>query len=146
MPCSLGELRFRALRAAVVLGCFLWLARIHFFFGRYLERLPLRAPAAEAMREIGPAERVLTNSYLAVHLAERPIIEAPQAFVPGRLEQFDVLLVSERDPGDEAAPGAVASYLAEARRLDWTCRTLGGLSAPLVICRPPKERIAPWPS
>ena len=133
MPSSLDRLRHRFVQGLIVVGAFLWLAPWEPFFGRYLTRRDLRAPAEEAFREIGPTERVLTASYLATHIARRPVIDVPRDFVPGRLQGFDVLLVSESDPGDAAEPGAVPRYLEEARRLGWICRDIA--NGALVSCR-----------
>jgi uncharacterized membrane protein len=135
VPKSIAEIRHFALRFAVTLGTFLWLSRIDLFFGRYLGRLPLRMPATEAFHQIAPDDRVLAASYLTTHLAERRVIEVPMTFVEGHLENMDVLLVSETDPGDDVQRGVVVQYVEEARRLHWSCREFG--EGQLVSCRSP---------
>lgn len=72
------------------------------------------------------------TSYLATHIARRPVIGVPHDFVPGRLEGFDMLVLSEDNPGDETEPRAAPRYVQEVRRLGWTCRDFAG--GALVSC------------
>ncbi|BFM41222.1 DUF2079 domain-containing protein [Synechocystis sp. LKSZ1] len=95
------------------LVCFLALAKIGYFWERYLTTWDTWQATQTAIAKITPTGSVLTNANIAPHLTHRPMV---QLIIPGAekldLTTFDYILLNQRHPGQDSSPEVVQALIA----------------------------------
>ena len=95
------------------LVCFLLLAKYGYFGSLYLEYLDTWAATRTAILQIDSQSSVLTSSFIAPHLTQRPNLKlAIQGAELGDLSQFDYVLLNQRHPGWASSAEVVNHLLA----------------------------------
>ncbi|ACB51947.1 putative membrane protein [Crocosphaera subtropica ATCC 51142] len=85
--------------------CFLALAKYGYFTSRYLESLDTWKATNEAITQISTKGNVLTSTYIAPHLSQRPIIKlAENGAESFDVNEFDYILLNQRHLGRESSP------------------------------------------
>ncbi|MEA5511502.1 DUF2079 domain-containing protein [Crocosphaera sp. UHCC 0190] len=84
---------------------FLALAKFGYFTSRYLESLDTWKATQSAISQISTKGNVLTSTYIAPHLSQRPLIKLAEDGADGfDLNQFDYILLNKRHPGRASSP------------------------------------------
>ncbi|MDJ0508260.1 MAG: DUF2079 domain-containing protein [Crocosphaera sp.] len=97
--------------------CFLALAKYGYFTSRYLVSLDTWKANNEAISKITKNGGVLTSTYIAPHLSQRPLIKlAENGAESFDLNQFDYLLLNQRYPGRESSPELIETLKQKARQ------------------------------
>ena len=97
--------------------CFLALAKYGYFTSRYLVSLDTWKATNEAIRKITSNGGVLTSTYIAPHLSQRPLIKlAENGSESFDLNQFDYILLNKRHPGRESSPELIENLKEKARQ------------------------------
>ncbi|MGK7942601.1 MAG: DUF2079 domain-containing protein, partial [Crocosphaera sp.] len=97
--------------------CFLALAKYGYFTSRYLVSLDTWRTTNEAISKITSNGGVLTSTYIAPHLSQRPLIKlAENGAESFDLNQFDYLLLNQRYPGIESSPELIETLKQKARQ------------------------------
>ena len=97
--------------------CFLSLAKYGYFTSRYLVSLDTWQATNEAISKITSNGGVLTSTYIAPHLSQRPLIKlAENGSDSFSLSQFDYLLLNQRHSGRESSPELIETLKQKARQ------------------------------
>ncbi|MEA5533721.1 DUF2079 domain-containing protein [Crocosphaera sp. XPORK-15E] len=89
---------------------FLALAKFGYFTSRYLESLDTWKATQTAISQISTKGSVLTSTYIAPHLSQRPLIKLAEDGADGfDLNQFDYILLNQLHPGRASSPELIES-------------------------------------
>lgn len=87
------------------LVAFFALAKVGYFTSRYLDFLDTWQASNEAINQISTKESVLTSTYIAPHLSQRPMIKLAEDGADSfDLTQFNYILLNQRHPGRASSP------------------------------------------
>jgi uncharacterized membrane protein len=94
------------------LVCFLALAKVGYFWERYLTTINTWQATQTAIAKVPPVGNVLTSANVAPHLTHRPLVRLA---VPGAekldLTTFDYILLNQRHPGQDSSPEFVQQLI-----------------------------------
>jgi len=124
--------------------CYFWatlswalLAKPGYFFDRYLSRVDQVRPAHDLIRRIPPDAAVLTNSHLAPHLSQRPMVKELFTKILSQedLSQLDTALLNRHDPGWASNIQHTEATIEQLQAMSWDCEEHG--QSGFVLCRKP---------